>query len=538
MDMLEPYGPITLLSTLPASASQRRTALVVSVVLVVALLATLPFAQVAFPGFPGFVVAQQSVLFASELVTAILLFGQYAIQPTRELLALAAGYLFTALLLIPHTLTFPGAFAEEGLLNAGSQTTAWIYLVWRAVLPLAVVVYALREKPDNTIDQPTHRVTLEILSAVSTVVVVVVAVVLTTVAGHVWLPELIIGGRFTALARFAVATVLGLTIAALISLLRRRPLSVLDLWLLVVMLAWACAAALSSLVSTGRYDVGFYAGRFYAVLASCIVLAVLLTETTTLYAQVIRTTTLERAERELRLEEMEAVLVHLARVSELAQIVSALIHEVNQPLAAISNYVRAGVRMANTGNVDGVMQALERSREQIDRASSIVRRLRHHIAKRQSNRQLVDVEEMLRDAVRLALVGTGRDAPPIEIACDPSAASAMFDRIQIEQVVFNLVRNAVEAMVRTPRRKVSIGATLTSDGMVEVSIADTGPGLSPIIRDKLFQPFHTTKADGLGIGLSICHAIVDAHGGQLLAQDNPGGGTVFRFTLPRQTASA
>jgi C4-dicarboxylate-specific signal transduction histidine kinase len=406
------------------------------------------------------------------------------------------------------------------------------------VLPLAVVNYALRKDTGHVVDQRPHRVTVAILSAVSVVVAAVAAVALITVAGQAWLPELVIDGRFTSVARFAVATVLGLTIAALIVVMRRRTLSVLDLWLLVVMLAWAFAAALSSFISTGRYDVGFYAGRFYAVLASCFVLAVLLKEMTTLYAQVIRSAALERGERERRLKEVEAILVHLARVSELAQIVSALVHEVNQPLAALSNYVRAGVRMANAGNAAGAAQSLERSREQVDRASGIVRRLRDYIAKRESQREPGDVEAMLRDAVRLALVGTARDSLSIEIACPPRGCWAMFDRVQIEQVVFNLVRNAVEAMAGAARRQVCVAATLTDDSMVEVSVADTGPGLSPTIRESLFQPFHTTKAEGLGIGLSICRTIVEAHGGRLLAEDNRGGGTVFRFTLPRAAVAA
>lgn len=149
-----------------------------------------------------------------------------------------------------------------------------------------------------------------------------------------------------------------------------------------------------------------------------------------------------------------------------------------------------------------------------------------------------DIPEMLEDAVRLALVGIGVSRPTIEIQCAPDATSAAFDRIQIEQAVFNLVRNAVEAMTDTSKRSVTIASTLRSNNTVEVSIADTGPGLAPDIRAKLFEPFVTSKPSGLGIGLSICRVIVEAHGGELYAEDNPGGGTVFRFTLPRQIPTA
>jgi two-component system, LuxR family, sensor kinase FixL len=140
---------------------------------------------------------------------------------------------------------------------------------------------------------------------------------------------------------------------------------------------------------------------------------------------------------------------------------------------------------------------------------------------------------MLQDAVRLALTGTSGNAPKIELQCTPSASSAFVDRVQIEQVAFNLIRNAIEAMENSDRPALTITASLNSASMVEVSVSDTGRGLSPDIRARLFEPFITDKPSGLGIGLSICRVIVEAHGGQLEADNNPGGGAVFRFTLPQ-----
>ena len=132
----------------------------------------------------------------------------------------------------------------------------------------------------------------------------------------------------------------------------------------------------------------------------------------------------------------------------------------------------------------------------------------------------------------LALLGIDPPLPAIEMRLSSVAPSAFFDRVQIEQVVFNLVRNAIEAMGDSERRVLTITTRLTADNMVEISVADTGPGLSPAIRAQLFEPFVTTKAGGLGVGLSICRVIVEAHGGRLYAEDNPKGGTVFRFALP------
>jgi two-component system sensor kinase FixL len=260
------------------------------------------------------------------------------------------------------------------------------------------------------------------------------------------------------------------------------------------------------------------------MLASTFVLIVLLLQVNVLYTRVV-------SDRERHLKEMQAILVHLSRVNDLGQNVSSLIHEVSQPLSAIKNYLQAGMTFIATGRTDRLKPVLERSSEQVDRATEIVRHLRDFIAGRESEKRVENVPEMLQNATRLALASFSGPTPTIELTCR-SAASAFFDRIQIEQVVFNLVFNAAEAMIDSGRRSIIVTTELDSDNMVEVRVADSGPGLSPEIRDRLFQPFVTTKEGGLGIGLSICRVIIEAHGGQLWAEDNPAGGTIFCFTIP------
>jgi two-component system sensor kinase FixL len=217
----------------------------------------------------------------------------------------------------------------------------------------------------------------------------------------------------------------------------------------------------------------------------------------------------------------------------LGQNISSLIHEVNQPLTAISNYLAAGLQFIRGSNTERLERVLQLSAEQAERASAIIRNLRNFIARHETERDVGNLQDVLQHAVGLALVGISAPAPAIEIRPDPAAASALFDKVQIEQVVFNLVRNAVEAMENTDRRALIVTTMPASDNMIEVSIADTGPGLPLDIRAKLFEPFVTTKASGLGVGLSICRVIIEAHGGQLQAEDNPEGGTIFRFTLPQ-----
>jgi signal transduction histidine kinase len=530
-------GSPVLLSALPASRGQRRVAWSVSLLLFAAFLATLPLARISLPHFPAFVLIQQTLLATNDLITAALLFGQYSIARIRALSILAGGYLFTALVVIPHTLSFPGVFSVTGLIGAGPQSAAWLYIGWHAVLPVTIIVFALRREDEGALDESFGVGGAAILRASLAAVGAVVAMTLIVTVGQALLPALIENNHFTLQTRVAVGALLALPPAALLMLARKRPLSVLDLWLMVVMFAWLCTIGLGAFVSSGRFDVAWYAGRIFDWLTSLFVLLMLLSETIALYARNARAAAVERRERERRIQEMEAVLIHLSRVSELGQNVSSLIHEVNQPLTAISNYLSASLELLRTAHTERLKPILERTVEQAARATEIVRHLRDFIARRESEKRVEDVPEMLEGAVRLALVGIGAPRPTIEIRCAPDASAAVFDRIQIEQVVFNLVRNAIEAMADTPRRSLTIATNLGSNDIVEVSIADTGPGLAPDIRAKLFEPFVTTKPSGLGIGLSICRVIVEAHGGELRAEDNPGGGTVFRFTLPGHIAA-
>ena len=291
------------------------------------------------------------------------------------------------------------------------------------------------------------------------------------------------------------------------------------------MFAWLCSVTLGNAIGTIRYDIGYDVSRIFAMLASTFILIMLLTQISALYVQAI-------SERERRLNEMEAILVHMSRVSELGQNVSALVHEVSQPLTAINNYAAASILLMKSSQLARLMPILQQLAEQAERAADIVRHLREFIARQKSERRAVAIPGLLRDAIRLALAGSSEHPPVIEMRFSSVAPSAVVDRVQIEQVIFNLVRNAIEAMTDGPRRLLTIGTKLTRDNMVEISIGDTGPGLPAEIRTKLFEPFVTTKAGGLGVGLSICRVIIEAHGGQLQAEDNTGGGTVFRFTLP------
>lgn len=244
----------------------------------------------------------------------------------------------------------------------------------------------------------------------------------------------------------------------------------------------------------------------------------------------------EREARENRLAELQSELVHVSRLSELGQMASALAHEVTQPLAAMEIYRNAVRRLLAAGDVSGAQAAIERISEQAERTRQIVQRLRELVRKEETERKTEGLSKVIEEASALALVGIGPELKlGIHVAED--AAEAVIDRIQIQQVLVNLIRNAAQAMAGSPRRELFIATSRVGD-MVEISVTDSGPGLPELVRARLFEPFVTTKPDGLGVGLSVSRTIVESHGGDLRTEDATGGGTVFRFTVPRPAAPA
>ncbi len=239
----------------------------------------------------------------------------------------------------------------------------------------------------------------------------------------------------------------------------------------------------------------------------------------------------ERHDRERRLQDAQSELFHVQRLTELGQLVSALVHEVNQPLAAIGNYAGAGKRLLAAGNSGATGTALQKITEQTERAHQIIQRLRNFVKKGDSEQHPEPLPEMIQEAVALSMVSLKKDLSTLETRFDPAAALVAANRVQIQQVLFNLLRNSMEAMELSTRRSIVISTAIADAGMVEIGVADSGPGLTPEVRANLFRPFVTTKDSGMGVGLSICRSIVESHGGRLWADDNPGGGMVFRFTL-------
>ncbi|MFP5329640.1 MAG: sensor histidine kinase [Alphaproteobacteria bacterium] len=243
----------------------------------------------------------------------------------------------------------------------------------------------------------------------------------------------------------------------------------------------------------------------------------------------------ERQQAELRLQDLQKELAHVGRVNEMGTLASSLAHELNQPLAAITNYCEAARDLldgkADAQKLDMVREALDEAARQSIRAGQIVRRLRDFMAHGESDRRLESLSKLIGEAGALALVGSREHGIDVQIDLDPEAKDVFVDRIQVQQVLVNLIRNAMDAMVESPRRCLRI-MTRRHGNMAQVTVSDTGTGISDPIAAQLFQPFVTSKKAGMGIGLSICRTIVEAHGGRIWFESGPESGTAFSFTLP------
>lgn len=242
----------------------------------------------------------------------------------------------------------------------------------------------------------------------------------------------------------------------------------------------------------------------------------------------------ESRKAEARLQELQSELVHISRLTAMGEMASALAHELNQPLSAITNYMKGSRRMLEGDSNEKsamVRDALDHAADQALRAGEIIRRLRDFVARGESEKRVESAKKLVEEASALALVGIRDKGIRIRYDYDTPHDLVLADKVQIQQVLLNLLRNAIEAMENADRRELTIAMRMGKDGMLEISVSDTGSGIDEEIAAQLFQPFVTSKPHGMGVGLSICRTIVEAHGGRIWAEAGADGGTDFRFTL-------
>jgi two-component system sensor kinase FixL len=225
-------------------------------------------------------------------------------------------------------------------------------------------------------------------------------------------------------------------------------------------------------------------------------------------------------------------MLHAGRLTDMGQVSASLAHELNQPLTAILNYTNAGLDIAEAHADMELKSVLSKVAEQASRAGNIIRRLRAFVEKREPNRSEEDIARIVDEAIRLSQLSPAERGIKLRVSVEAALPAALIDRIQIQQVLINLVKNAAEAMENMLPRELHIAVGHAAKGFLQVSVADTGPGIADDMVQKLFQPFVTTKAEGMGMGLNICRGIVESHGGRLWVEPNAGQGAIFHFTIP------
>jgi len=520
----ETEGADPWLADMPPTARQSWSAVAVAAVALIVFGGVVPFAGRPLAELNAFFPALDAIVFVTDLITSVLLFSQFSISRSRSLLILASGYLFTALIVIPHALTFSGAFSPTGLLGAGIQTGSWLFIFWHVGFAAALLAYAVlrEEKRAKPISEAS---TLPAIGwSVASVFGLVCGFTWLATAGVTLLPPIVLDQTtISPLVIYPISFTMLISAACLAVLLVRRR-SVLDQWLMVVALVLILELAFSGLLPAVRFSTGFYAGRAFSLVTSSIVLIAVLTETTWLYARLIHSNAMLRRERDNKLMNLEALA-------------AAISHEVKQPLSSIELNLGSVLSFIDREPVD-VEEARSALNDLISdsrRISEVLDNVRALFGKTGRVQEPIDVNEAVLGGLRI-LRGELRDhGVTVRVELASELPPVMGNRVQLQEVVLNLFHNAVEAMdaVRGDFRVLKAKTEYRDRKAVIIEVEDSGPGISPERAGSIFDAFVTTKPQGMGMGLALCRMIIERHEGHFSVWPAHPHGSIFRIILPQ-----
>jgi len=529
-----------VLANIPPTPGQRRMARAFLLALLLILLGTWPFAAVKLPEVDAFVPTLAAALFVSDCVTAALLFAQFSILRQWALLVIASGYLFSALIVVAHALAFPGAFTPTGVLGSGLQSAVWLYWFWHSGLPLAIIGYALLKDTDRVADV---RFTRRAVSLSVAGVLALVIVLFWFVTQHEdLLPITFVDVRPLSPFRRVIGGVVVLALGGTaLWLLWTRQRSLLDQWLVVALCALLLEVLLASVLSAGRYNLAWYAGRFYQLVTATVVMVVLLAEMAGLYAGLARSNTMLERERMMLQRAIDAQRRERdARLITAGAVAATIAHEVKQPLTAMITRCYTGLRCLDRAvpDLDKAKAGFRRIADDGHRAAAVIESIRATFRKDSRVRAPIDVDSLIEEAIALLQEDLKSHRILVKVERSARLLPVMGDRIQLQQVLLNLITNAIEAMATVEGPRVlAVSSNVRDDGGVMISIADTGTGIGAQDVQRVFNPLFTTKSGGMGMGLSICRSIIEAHDGRLWVVPNAPRGSIFQFVLGADTAT-
>jgi signal transduction histidine kinase/CheY-like chemotaxis protein len=569
------WQPSKTLATSLASRQERKLAQTVGLISLLLFAAAVPWAQVPLAQVWAFIPVYESALILVDLITVVLLFGQFWITRSWALLALTSGYLFTACSTVVHALTFPGLFAPSGLLGAGPQTTAWIYMFWHGGFPLFVAAYVfLRGSRFESVRSGGRA--LAAAAACASALSAAVAIALIATAGQALLPSIMQGNHYTPTMIMVVASVWLASLVALILLLvRRRPYSVLDLWLAVTLSAWLFDIALSAVLNAGRFDLGFYTGRIYGLLAASFVLVRLLLDNSALYARLAsayateqrRSEELDQLAKQLRaanawMTESNRRLEEQSRFK--SEFLANMSHELRTPLNAIIGFSEL-LKNGMAGELSETQRSFaghifQSGHHLLSLINDILDLSKIEAGKVEITLESVVLESALAEA--MAMTHELAKARGVTVALDvrTSPGTLHIDRRRFKQIVLNLLSNAIKfspnggqvrlvvdlvdrahAETALPGFKSGVRMPLPPSDFsrfVELSVSDHGIGIPSADIHALFKPFTqlsnavTHRAEGTGLGLVMVQRLVELHGGAVAVTSEAGHGSCFTAWLP------
>lgn len=521
-----------------AGQKEIKTALTITIISVISCLFFVSFAKIPLLKIVAFIPCYESVLIINNLITATLLYSQFRFLRLPSLYILSCGYLFLTFIELIHMLTYPEIFSKNGLLNAGTQTTAWLYMFWHGIFPLFVIGFSYFKKFDkNKLFKFYLKKRYIVILGFSCTLILVFIFTLIAILGQNIIPVIIVNHHYTPLMIYVVSTIWLISFTTIIYLIYNRPYTVLDVWLIITMVSWILDISLSSVFNGARYDLGYYSGRIYGLISSCILLIILLLENSVLYKRLFDVYENEKKEKINAINKSNE-LNELYK--ELESFSFSISHDLTAPLNAMEGYIKVLNEELLPKINENEKKYIEKIYNNLKYMKTLIKDILNFskLGKEKISADKIDIDSILINIIEEFKVQyNNRKIEFIIKELGPMKAEATL----IRQVFFNLINNAIKFTKNKSPAIIEIGYQFNSiDKNLKIYyIKDNGIGFDMQFANKLFGVFQRLHShdeyEGTGIGLSIVKKIIERHGGKIWVNSEINVGTTFYFTIEKSS---